>query len=430
MYQPLAEILRPKALDEVVGQSHLIGENKPLSILANGKPQSIILWGPPGVGKTTIANILTAMWDCEVIKLSAIFSGIKEIKEALELATKNYSGLLNRQTVLFIDEIHRFNKAQQDAFLHHLEEGKIILIGATTENPSFELNNALLSRMQVYILNPLTKADLSKLLDTALHSISNTIKKANATNLLADDARELVLDLADGDARRLLNIIETIANSGKVLIKREELKQILPNSLKRFDKGGEEFYNQISALHKAVRGSDPDAALYWFMRMIDSGADPLYLGRRVLRMTWEDIGLADTNAATIALNALQTYERLGSPEGELAIANAIIYLAVTPKSNAAYVAYKKVHKFVEKTGSKEVPIHLRNAPTKLMSELGYGKEYKYAHDYPEHYVPNENYWPDGIAKEKFYEPTNQGLEKRVVDRLEFLNNLDKTENNH
>jgi putative ATPase len=426
MYQPLAEILRPKTLEQVIGQSHLVGADKPLSILAHGKPQSIILWGPPGVGKTTIANILTTMWDYEVIKLSAVFSGIKEIKEALELATKNYSGLLSRQTVLFIDEIHRFNKAQQDAFLHHLEEGKIILIGATTENPSFELNNALLSRMQVYVLNPLTKADLGKLLDTAVSELPNTTKKGPQDNLLAEDAKELVLDLADGDARRLLNIVESIANSGKQQIKREELIRILPNSLKRFDKGGEEFYNQISALHKAVRGSDPDAALYWFTRMLDGGADPLYLGRRVLRMTWEDIGLADTNAATIALNALQTYERLGSPEGELAIANAVIYLAVTPKSNAAYMAYKNVYEFVEKTGSKEVPIHLRNAPTKLMSELGYGKEYKYAHDYPEHYVPNENYWPDGMAKEKFYEPTNQGLEKRVVDRLEFLKNLDKT----
>jgi|SRR6185437_12067074 len=425
MYQPLAEILRPNTLEQVIGQSHLIGDGKPLSILAHGKPQSIILWGPPGVGKTTIANILTSMWDCEVIKLSAIFSGIKEIKEALDQATKNHSGLFNRQTVLFIDEIHRFNKAQQDAFLHHLEEGKIILIGATTENPSFELNNALLSRTQVYVLNPLAKSDLSKLLDTALVSITSSVADKNQINLLDDNAKELVLDLADGDARRLLNIVETIANSGKKQVSREELKQILPNSLKRFDKGGEEFYNQISALHKAVRGSDPDASLYWFMRMIDGGADPLYLGRRVLRMAWEDIGLADTNAASIALSALQTYERLGSPEGELAIANAVIYLAVTPKSNGAYMAYNNVREFIANTSSKEVPVHLRNAPTKLMSELGYGKEYKYAHDYPEHYVPNENYWPDGMDKQKFYQPTNQGLEKRVADRLEFLRNLDK-----
>jgi putative ATPase len=361
------------------------------------------------------------MWDCEVIKLSAIFSGIKEIKEALDLATKNYSGLFNRQTVLFIDEIHRFNKAQQDAFLHHLEEGKIILIGATTENPSFELNNALLSRVQVYVLNQLNKDDLTKLLDTALNSVTSN----NPDNLLIGNAKELILDLADGDARRLLNIVESIVNSGKLKISRDELKQILPNSLKRFDKGGEEFYNQISALHKSVRGSDSDAALYWFMRMIDGGADPLYLGRRVLRMAWEDIGLADINAANIALNALQTYERLGSPEGELAIANAIIYLAVTPKSNSAYTAYNKVREFVTQDTSREVPVHLRNAPTKLMSELGYGKEYKYAHDYPEHYVPNENYWPDSMPKQHFYSPSNQGLEKRVTERLEFLRQLDR-----
>jgi putative ATPase len=415
MYQPLAEILRPKILAQVIGQNHLIGEGKALTALVHGKPQSIVLWGPPGVGKTTIANILTSMWDCEVIKLSAIFSGIKEIKEALDLATRNYSGLFNRQTVLFIDEIHRFN----------LEEGKIILIGATTENPSFELNNALLSRMQVYVLKPLTKADLSKLLDTALDSLASTAVDKNVKSLLADNAKELVLDLADGDARRLLNIVESIANSGKKQVDREELKQILPNSLKRFDKGGEEFYNQISALHKSVRGSDPDAALYWFMRMIDGGADPLYLARRVLRMAWEDIGLADTNAANIALSALQTYERLGSPEGELAIASAVIYLAITSKSNSAYLAYNNVREFVTNDQSREVPAHLRNAPTKLMSELGYGKEYKYAHDYPEHYVPNENYWPDAMPKQKFYVPSSQGLEKRITDRLEFLRSLDK-----
>lgn len=421
MYQPLAEILRPKALNAVIGQSHLIGEGKALTVLSDGSPQSIILWGPPGVGKTTIANILTSVWDCETIKLSAIFSGIKEIKEALDIATKNYSGLLGRQTILFIDEIHRFNKAQQDAFLHHLEEGKIILIGATTENPSFELNNALLSRMQVYILNALDKSDLAKLLDNALDSLD----MGNPTQLLDVNAKELVLDLADGDARRLLNIVESIANSGKKQLSKDELKQILPNSLKRFDKGGEEFYNQISALHKSVRGSDPDAALYWFMRMVDGGADPLYLGRRVLRMAWEDIGLADTNAATIALNALHTYERLGSPEGDLAIANAIVYLAVTPKSNSVYSAYNNVRKFVANGLSREVPAHLRNAPTKLMSELGYGKEYKYAHDYPHHYVPDETYWPDHMEKQYFYKPTDQGLEKRVAERLAFLKSLDK-----
>jgi putative ATPase len=429
MYQPLAELLRPTTLEQVIGQEHLIGDGKALTLMAQGRANSIILWGPPGVGKTTIANILTNAWDCEVIKLSAVFSGIKEIKEALDIATQNYKGLFNRQTVLFIDEIHRFNKAQQDAFLHHLESGQIILIGATTENPSFELNNALLSRLQVYVLNPLDKKSLLKLLDLTLNSLAKVYKDSSLNNLLAtNEAKELVLDLSDGDARSLLNIVESIINSGKRQVSSQDLKQILPNSLKRFDKGGEDFYNQISALHKSVRGSNPDAALYWFTRMIVSGASPLYLARRVLRMAWEDIALADTSAINIALYALQTYERLGSPEGELAIANAVIYLATAAKSNSTYTAYNQSRKFVLEDISRQVPIHLRNAPTKLMSELGYGKEYKYAHDYPEHYVANENYWPDDIVAQKFYTPSNQGMEQLISDRLEFLNNLDKKSN--
>lgn len=416
MYQPLAELLRPKSLSEVIGQSHLVGPGKPLSLLI--KPQSMILWGPPGVGKTTLANVLIKTWDCESIKLSAVFSGIKEIKEALEIATNNAVSLFGKPTVLFIDEIHRFNKAQQDAFLHHLEEGKIILIGATTENPSFELNNALLSRMQVYVLESLTTDDLSNLLDKALINVDKQIE-------LTLDARKLILDLADGDARRLFNIVETVANCNITKIDYTALKQILPNSLKRFDKGGEEFYNQISALHKSVRGSDPDAALYWFSRMLDGGADPLYLGRRILRMAWEDIGVADLNAQTIAINALATYERLGSPEGELALANAAVYLAITPKSNSVELAYNNVRDYIRKNISYPVPVHLRNAPTKLMEELGYGREYQYAHDFPNHYVPNESYWPDNMQPQQFYHPTMQGIEARVVERLKFLRDLDK-----
>lgn len=416
MYQPLAEIMRPQKIEDIIGQTHLIGENKPLTILAHNQPQSIILWGPPGVGKTTIANILANSWDAEVIKLSAVFSGIKDIKDALEIATNNATGIFQKKTVLFVDEIHRFNKAQQDAFLHHLEDGTIILIGATTENPSFELNNAILSRSQVFVLKSLNNAELAILLDKALTKIALE---------LVDGARDLALEIADGDARKLFNILEMVINCQIKKIDAVKLKELLPNTFRRFDKGGEEFYNQISALHKSVRGSDPDASLYWFMRMIDGGGDPLYIGRRVLRMAWEDIGLADTNAATIVINALQTYERLGSPEGELAIAAAITYLAVTPKSNSMEMAYNKVRDFVKNDISRSVPIHLCNAPTKLMADLGYAKEYKYAHDYPNHYVPNENYWPDNLHSQQFYTPTSQGLENRIIERLKFLKDLDK-----
>ncbi len=418
MYQPLAELLRPTVLNEVVGQEHLIGSGKPLSSL--NKPQSLILWGPPGVGKTTLALVLAKTWDCEIIKLSAVFSGIKEIKQALETASINSCGIFARQTVLFIDEIHRFNKAQQDAFLHHLEEGKIILIGATTENPSFELNNALLSRMQVYILKPLQNSDLEQLLDRGLTNLNSKFE-------LTADAREWIINLADGDARRLFNIIEMLANANINLVTQAILQQILPNSLKRFDKGGEEFYNQISALHKAVRGSDPDAALYWFSRMLNGGADPLYIGRRLVRMAWEDIGLSDINAQTVALNALSTYERLGSPEGELALASAIIYMAVTTKSNSTDSAFKQVKNFVEHNNSHEVPLHLRNAPTKLMQDLGYGREYHYAHNYPYHYVPNESYLPDNMPRQQFYTPNTQGLENKIIERLKFLRELDKND---
>lgn len=419
--QPLAELLRPQILADVVGQEHLVASGSPLAnMLASGKLQSMILWGPPGVGKTTLANILINSLDYHAIKLSAVFSGIKDIKDALEEAYQNSLSLFNKPTVLFIDEIHRFNKAQQDAFLHHLEEGKIILIGATTENPSFEINNALLSRLQVYVLNNLTENDLSRLLIKALQKFPHV--------KLTDDGAQLLIDLSDGDARRLLNFIDLLTNNASItIIDVPIIKKILPKNIQRFDKGGEEFYNQISALHKSVRGSNPNAALYWFGRMLTSGADPLYIGRRLIRMAWEDIGFADTNAVTVVNNALQTYERLGSPEGELALAGAVIYLASTNKSNSIELAYNKLRDYMNSANSLPVPIHLRNAPTKLMSELGYGREYKYAHDFPEHYVPNEQYFPDGVSDIKFYEPSGQGFEKRIQERLDYLRSLDEVE---
>lgn len=417
--QPLAELLRPKVLGDVIGQSHLVAKNAPLAnLLTVGKLQSMILWGPPGVGKTSLANVLINTLDCHAIKLSAVFSGVKDIKDALEQAEQNARSLFDKPTVLFVDEIHRFNKSQQDAFLHHLEEGTIILIGATTENPSFEINNALLSRMQVYVLESLTADDLQILLNKALNHLQ--------TLELTTDARELLIDLSDGDARRLLNLLELLSNSStQTMIHSDLIKQIIPKNLQRFDKGGEEFYNQISALHKSVRGSNPDAALYWFGRMLTSGAEPLYIGRRLLRMAWEDIGFADTNAAVVVNTALQTYERLGSPEGELALAGAVIYLAVTNKSNSIELAYNQLREYMQNASSATVPVHLRNAPTKLMAELGYGREYKYAHDYPQHYVPNEQYFPDGIAEQKFYQPSDQGFEQRIRERLNYLRDLDQ-----
>lgn len=417
--QPLAELLRPKVLGDVIGQSHLVAKNAPLAnLLAAGKLQSMILWGPPGVGKTSLANVLINTLDCHAIKLSAVFSGVKDIKDALEQAEQNARSLFDKPTVLFVDEIHRFNKAQQDAFLHHLEEGTIILIGATTENPSFEINNALLSRMQVYVLESLTADDLQILLNKALNHLQPLE--------LTTDARELLIDLSDGDARRLLNLLELLSNSSaQTMINSDLIKQIIPKNLQRFDKGGEEFYNQISALHKSVRGSNPDAALYWFGRMLTSGAEPLYIGRRLLRMAWEDIGFADTNAAVVVNTALQTYERLGSPEGELALAGAVIYLAVTNKSNSIELAYNQLREYMQNASSATVPVHLRNAPTKLMAELGYGREYKYAHDYPQHYVPNEQYFPDGMVEQKFYQPSDQGFEQRIRERLNYLRDLDQ-----
>jgi putative ATPase len=429
MYTPLAELMRPQSFDDIIGQTHLIGENKPLSLLLYNKPQSIILWGPPGVGKTTIANILTKSWDCQSVSLSAIFSGIKEIKEALEFATNSTKELFNKQTVIFVDEIHRFNKIQQDAFLHHMEDGRIILIGATTENPSFELNRAILSRVQTYVLNKLSEDELGNLLNVIIdkHSDDSGVSSHSDNDklIIEPDAKNVLLTYSAGDARRLINLIETIRSANISHVTLQILKNIIPNSLVPFDKNKEEFYNHISALHKSIRGSDHDAALYWFTKMVAGGADVLYIGRRLLKVAYEDIGLADMNAPNYVLNAIQTYERLGSPEGELALANCIIYLAITPKSNSGYLAYNKVMECVKNNVSYEVPLHLRNAPTKLMKELEYGREYKYAHDFVNHYVPNENYMPDNFKKQQFYTPSNQGLEQRIKERINFLRELDK-----
>jgi putative ATPase len=417
---PLAERLRPKSLDEVVGQSHLLGEGKPLRLAFNsGKLPSMILWGPPGVGKTTLARLIATTADAEFIPLSAVLSGIKDIREAVERAehTLQQSG---RKTILFVDEVHRFNKGQQDAFLPFVESGLITFIGATTENPSCEVNSALLSRAQVFVLNALSEEELGELLARA--------EQVMQAPPMTPEVREQVLAYADGDARRLLNFLEGLFNAATSADVREIneafLQSTMASKLRRFDKGGEAFYDQISALHKSVRGSNPDAALYWFLRMLDGGADPLYLGRRIIRMAIEDIGIADPRAQTMALEACQIYERLGSPEGELALSNAVIYLAVAPKSNAAYMAYNQAKAFVSSDKSRPVPLHLRNAPTKLMKALDYGKEYRYAHNEPDAYAAGESYLPEGMPEVSFYNPTPRGLEGKIGEKLAYLRELD------
>ena len=419
---PLAERMRPRNLDEVVGQQHLLGAGKPLRLAFEaGKPHSMILWGPPGVGKTTLARLMTQSFDAEFIAISAVLAGVKEIREAVARAevVLQQSG---RRTILFVDEVHRFNKSQQDAFLPFVEKGLITFIGATTENPSFEVNSALLSRAAVYVLHPLTDADLAGLVTRSIHKSLFLFK-------LSDAARDSLVAYADGDARRLLNMVEQVATaatqSKQTEIDDAFIRQTLTQSLRRFDKGGDAFYDQISALHKSVRGSAPDAALYWLVRMLDGGADPLYLGRRLIRMAVEDIGLADARALRMALDACETYERLGSPEGELALAEATLYLAVAAKSNAAYVAYNRARELVRNDQSRPVPEHLRNAPTKLMRDLGYGREYRYAHDETGAYAAGENYFPDDLSLPRFYEPTERGLEVRIRERLEALRELDR-----
>jgi putative ATPase len=419
---PLAEQLRPKTLDEVVGQSHLLGEGKPLRLaFTSGKLPSMILWGPPGVGKTTLARLIANAADAEFIPLSAVLAGVKDIRDAVQLAEHSLQQS-GRRTIMFVDEVHRFNKSQQDAFLPFVESGLLTFIGATTENPSFEVNSALLSRAQVFVLNALSEAELGQLLERAL--------QAAGQGLTLDAAvKEQVLAYADGDARRLFNFLEGLFNAAQSAdisnIDEAFLQSTMASKLRRFDKGGEAFYDQISALHKSVRGSNPDAALYWFLRMLDGGADPLYLGRRIIRMAIEDIGLADPRAQSMALEACEIYERLGSPEGELALSNAVIYLAVAPKSNASYNAYNQAKAFVGNDKSRPVPLHLRNAPTKLMKALDYGKEYRYAHNEPDAYAAGESYLPDDMPAVHFYEPTPRGLEGKISEKLAHLRELDK-----
>ncbi|MCG9076150.1 replication-associated recombination protein A [Laribacter hongkongensis] len=418
---PLAETLRPTTLDDVVGQQHLIGAGKPLRLaIESHTPHSMILWGPPGVGKTTLARILAHAFDAEFTPLSAVFSGVKDIREAVERA--QMAAARGRHTILFVDEVHRFNKSQQDAFLPFVEAGLFTFIGATTENPSFEVNAALLSRAQVYVLKPLTDADLEAL-----------FVRAHAAGVLEGleldaAARAVLAGYADGDARRFLNLLEqtrTAARAQQVQhVDTAFLENVLTLNARRFDKGGDAFYDQISALHKSVRGSHPDAALYWLTRMLDGGADPHYLARRLVRMAWEDIGLADPRAAEVALNAARTYDMLGSPEGELALAQAVIYLAVAAKSNAGYNAYNQARAFVKQGKSREVPVHLRNAPTRLMKELGYGHAYRYAHDEPHAYAAGETYLPEGMDEPGWYQPVPRGLEQKISDKLAFLRQLD------
>jgi putative ATPase len=421
---PLAEALRPKTIEEVIGQAHLLASGKPLNLaFASGKPHSMILWGPPGVGKTTLARLSAKAFDREFIAISAVLAGVKEIRESIEQAQQNMAQY-GKQTILFVDEIHRFNKSQQDALLPHVESGLFTFIGATTENPSFEVNSALLSRAQVYVLKSLAPEELKLLFNRAhQHAMPEVQFETTAIDTLISNA--------DGDARRLLNLVEQVRNA--VLTPNAEVKivdqKFIENALsaqaRRFDKGGDHFYDQISALHKSVRGSNPDAALYWFCRMLDGGADPRYLARRIIRMAWEDIGLADPRAMQLANDAAQTYERLGSPEGELALGQAVVYLAVASKSNASYNAFNAARAYVANDQSKPVPNHLRNAPTKLMKELGHGKEYRYAHDEPHGYAAGETYLPDGMKEPHWYEPVERGLESQIKEKLAFLKQLDE-----
>ncbi|WP_233238383.1 replication-associated recombination protein A [Bordetella sp. LUAb4] len=418
---PLAEALRPTTLDEVVGQSHLLGPGKPLRLsFESGRPHSMILWGPPGVGKTTLARLTASAFDCEFIALSAVFSGVKDIRAAMDQAERNLS--LHKRTILFVDEIHRFNKSQQDALLPYAESGLVTLIGATTENPSFEVNSALLSRSQVYVLKSLTEDELKLLVEKARADVLSHLN-------FDEKAIETLVGFADGDARRMLNLLEqtsSAAQAAKITdIDATFIENALTLNARRFDKGGDNFYDQISALHKSVRGSNPDAALYWFTRMLDGGVDPKYLSRRIVRMAWEDIGLADPRAMQIANDAALTFERLGSPEGELALGQAVIYLAVAAKSNAGYNAYNQARAFVKQDRSREVPIHLRNAPTKLMKELGHGHAYRYAHDEPNAYAAGETYLPDGMREPGWYQPVPRGLEIKIGEKLAVLKQWDE-----